>query len=93
MTEVIVLQPDEAEKVRGFSSTKSGHALDPVPTKDGRFCLGPEVLDDPAHEDVWDFLAALPREPLDKLPVYTEEDLDVPVQVEAARLSVRKEIR
>jgi len=75
MTEALILTADEADKVRGLSPRKSGAALAPVALKDGRFILGPEVLDDPAHDDVRDFLASLPREPLEKLPIYTEEDL------------------
>ncbi len=51
--------------------------------------LGEEVLDDPVHEDVWAFLRFLPTEPLEKLPVYTEDDVDVPVQIEAAQLAAR----
>lgn len=71
---MIVLTADEAEKVRGMSPKDRGAVLSPVPLKDGRFFLGPEVLDDPAHEDVRDFLASLPQEPLEKLPRYTEAD-------------------
>lgn len=88
MTEVLVLDPPEAEKVRGRSPKDGGCALDPVPLKDGRFMLGEEVLDDPAHEDVRDFLAAMPREPLEKLPSYTEDDA-APEVVEVAKLSTR----
>lgn len=71
---MIILTAEEAEKVRGLSPTRPGHALDPVPLKDGRFMLGEQVLDDPAHADVRDLLAALPREGYDELPHYTEED-------------------
>lgn len=72
---MIVLTAEEADKVRGRSPKDATAALAPVALKDGRFILGDEVLDDPAHEDVRDFLASLPREPLEKLPVYTAEDL------------------
>jgi len=74
MTDVLTLTAEEAAKVRGCSPSDGGHALRPVPLKDGRFFLGLEVLAGPAHEDVRDFLAAMPREPLEKLPVYTEQD-------------------
>lgn len=89
MTEVLTLTAEEAEKIRGRSPKDNGCVIDPRPLKDGRFILGLGVLDDPAHEDARDFLRSLPREPLEKLPVYTEEDLDVPVQIEAARLTAR----
>lgn len=85
---MIVLTAEEAAKIRGRSPLAAGHALDPVPLKDGRFFLGPEVLDDPAHEDVRSFLASLPREPLEKLPIYTEADVE-PEAVEVASLTER----
>lgn len=88
MTEVIILTADEAEKVRGRSPKDRGCAVYPVPLKDGRCFIGLEVLDDPAHDDVRDFLAAMPREPLDKLPVYTDDDPELEV-VERAALTER----
>lgn len=91
MTDVLILTAEEAEKVRGRSPKDRGCALYPAPLKDGRCFLGLEVLDDPAHEDVRDFLAAMPREPLDKLPIYTADDLDIPIVEEVARLAVRTE--
>ena len=91
MTDVIVLTAEEADKVRGFSPRKSGAALSPAPIKDGRYILGTEVLDDPAHEDVRDFLASLPLEAFEKLPRYTDEDADQPATVEAADLHERSE--
>lgn len=75
MTEVLVLDPPEAEKVRGCSPKDGGCALDPVPLKDGRFFLGLEVLDDPAHEDVRDFLRSMPLVDIEKLPRYGEDDM------------------
>jgi hypothetical protein len=86
---MIVLTAEEAEKVRGRSPKDGGHTLDPAPLKDGRYMLGEEVLDAPAHDDVRDFLAALPREPLEKLPVYTEADTDRAEEIEPARLVTR----
>jgi hypothetical protein len=88
MTDVLILTAEEADKVRGRSPKNAGHAIRPTLLKDGRFFLGLEVLDDPAHEDVRDFLAAMPREPLEKLPVYTEEDAE-PEAVEVASLTER----
>lgn len=87
---MIVLTAEDADKVRGRSPKDRGAALDPVPLKDGRFMLGEQVLDDPAHEDARDFLAALPREPIEKLPVYQEEDAK-PASIEIAALAVRDE--
>lgn len=89
MTEVLVLTAEDAEKIRGRSPSKSDYILSPRPLKDGRFILGRGALDDPAHEDVHGFLASLPREPLEKLPIYTEADTEPPVMVEAAKLVTR----
>ncbi|MCW5719328.1 MAG: hypothetical protein KIS68_16030 [Bauldia sp.] len=71
---MIILTTEQATKVRGRSPRDNGHALNPVPLKDGRFMLGEQVLNDPAHDDVQEFLVLLPREPLEGLPVYTEAD-------------------
>lgn len=92
MTEVLILAAEEADKVRGRSPKKDGHALRPTLLKDGRFFLGLEVLNDPAHDDVRDFLAELPRESLEKLPVYTEADVE-PEAVEVAKMAVRRTIK
>lgn len=91
MTEVIILSAVEAEKVRGRSPKTGEAALDPVPTKDGRFYLGLNVLDDPAHEDVWGFLRSMPRVLLEKLPRFSGGE-DMPV-VEAARLTKRGDVK
>lgn len=88
MTDVLILTADESAKVQGRSPKDAGHALRPTMLKDGRFFLGLEVLDDPAHEDVRNFLAAMPREPLEKLPIYTEADA-APEVVEVAALTER----
>jgi len=88
MTEVLVLEPSQAAKVRGRSPKDGGCALDPVPLKDGRFFLGLEVLDDPAHEDVRFFLRSMPLVDLEKLPLYTEDDKR-PDAVEAASFKTR----
>lgn len=78
MTEVIVLDAPEAEKVRGRSPKDGGAALAPVPLKDGRFYLGTRVLEDPAHEDVRGFLRSLPLVDLEKLPRFGEDE-DAPL--------------
>lgn len=88
MTDVLILDEQEAAKIRGRSPKDSGKALDPVPTKDGRFYLGLEVLDDPAHEDVREFLQSVPIAPLEKLPRYVEGE-ERPEVVETADLAAR----
>lgn len=88
MTDVLTLTAEEAGKVRGRSPKDDGYALRPTPLKDGRFFLGLSVFDDPAHEDVRDFLAAMPRVPLESLPIYTEKDAE-PEIVEVAALTER----
>lgn len=47
MSDVIILTAAEAEAVRGNSTPIA--AIEPVALKDGRFILGVEVLNDPAH--------------------------------------------
>jgi len=89
MTDALILTAEEADKVRGRSPKDAGCAIDPRPMKDGRFILGAEVLDDPAHEDVRDFLASLPRAEIEKLPLYEPEDIRAEEPAEVARLSVR----
>lgn len=86
---MIVLTAEEAEKVRGASPRKAGHVLVPVPLKDGRFMLGEEALEDETHADVRDFLASLPRAPIEKLPVFGPDDVQDEEAIEPARLSVR----
>ena len=86
---MIVLTAEEAEKIKGRSPKDGGCALDPVPLKDGRFMLGEEVLDDPAHDDVRELLSSLPRSDIEKLPTYTEAD-EQPEAVEVARLTERR---
>lgn len=77
---MIIMDATEAEKVRGSSPKDAGRVLVPMPLLDGRFMLGEEVLDDPAHEDVRQFLAALPREELSKLPAIEISLVEVKVQ-------------
>jgi hypothetical protein len=88
---MIVLTAEEADKVRGRSPKDATAALAPVALKDGRYFLGDEVLDDPLHEDVRNFLASLPREPLEKLPIYTEADVE-PGTEEVASFKTRAAI-
>lgn len=85
---MIVMTAEEAAKVRGRSPKDSGKALDPVPAKDGRFYLGLEVLEDPAHEDVRGFLRSLPVTTLDKLARYEADELR-PVGIKTADLATR----
>lgn len=55
----IALTAEQADLVRG--PTMDGSALDPVPLLDGATWILPlVVLDDPAHAEWRDFLAALP---------------------------------
>lgn len=92
MTEVIVLTAAEMEKVRGRSPVKDGCEIDPVALKDGRFMLGPQVLDDPAHDDVREFLRSRPLVPLERLPLYGEDDQVPEAPIDAGRLAVRLKI-
>lgn len=88
---MIVLTAEEADKVRGRSPRDAGCALDPVQLMDGRYMLPPEVLDDPAHDDVRGFLAILPRAPLEKLPVVGIDDrIERANVLEVAAFPVRK---
>lgn len=64
MANVILLTSAEADAVRGPSAeAPTRAALQPVALTDGRFILGVEVLDDPAHAEARAFLAALPTAP------------------------------
>lgn len=56
---VILLNSEQAARVRG--ETSPGHALDPRQIGDDLFILGPQVLDDPAHEMHIPFLRTLPH--------------------------------
>jgi len=89
---MIVLTAEEADKVRGRSPKDATAAIAPVALKDGLFFLGEEVLADPLHEDVRDFLAAMPIAPLEKLPVYTEADIEPPATEEVAAFKTRAAI-
>lgn len=57
---MILLAPDEADAVRGFSSLTPLAALKPKELRDGNFILPLAVLDDPAHAEHADFLRTLP---------------------------------
>lgn len=83
---MIVLTAEEADRVRGRSPKDATAVLVPVALKDGRFFLGEEVLNDPVHEDVRDFLASLSRAPLAELPLYGPDD-------EAADVSAAMRVR
>ncbi len=61
MPEVILLTAAQADTVRGPSEEAEAAAtLQPIALTDGRFYVGVEVLDDPAHDAHRDVLAALP---------------------------------
>lgn len=85
MSKAIFLTAEEADKVRGFSPLKEGHALIPVATWDGRFMLGAGVLDDPAFAYARDFLARLPQG--DPVPVKEATEAEIAAD-EPARLAV-----
>lgn len=70
---MIILTDEQAAIVRGVSPHDGGAMLDPVPLKDGAWMLGEQVLDDPAHADVREFLAALPKATPAKADRYDDE--------------------
>jgi hypothetical protein len=49
--ELILLLPDQAERVAGESKVSSIYAIIPVPLTDGSFIISGNVLDDLAHEE------------------------------------------
>jgi hypothetical protein len=62
MATVILLTAAQAAQVSGASEeVQNFAALQPIALTDGRFILGPEVLDDPAHVEDRAFLSALPQ--------------------------------
>jgi hypothetical protein len=71
---MIILTANDATKVRGISPSVSYAALNPAPLKDGTFALGDEVLFDRAHEDVRDFLVALPTTDVKETDRFSESD-------------------
>jgi hypothetical protein len=62
---MILLTREEAESVLGPSPTAPESALEPAPLMDGSYVLPEDVLDDPANDDVYDFLVdhVVPGEP------------------------------
>ena len=58
MPQVLILDKATRDEVLGPSTTHPNAHLDPVALTDGRYILGTEVLDDPAHAEVHDTLAA-----------------------------------
>lgn len=85
MSKAIFLTAAEADKVRGLSPVKDGHALIPVETGDGRFMLGVGVLDDPAFAYARDFLVSLPQGAPVAAKELTEEEI---AAAEPARLEI-----
>lgn len=63
---MIILTADEAAKVTGVSPTHPWSAIEPVPLKDGSYMLHEDVLLDPAHADVHDFLKDKPTADVSK---------------------------
>lgn len=60
MTKVIRLTQAHRDRVVGTGD--EGSELNPIPYAAGGYILGLQVLDDPAHADVREFLATLPQE-------------------------------
>lgn len=60
MAYVIVLADEQATEIRGPSAVDPQCAIMPIALTDGRFFVGVEILDDPAHAAHHDMLADLP---------------------------------
>lgn len=94
---MIVLTSEQSDKVRGLSPIKVGHGLNPIELPDGSFMLNENVLDDPAHTDVKDFLSKLPRADLSTLTRYSEDNPPPTEKIAAieskARLTTRTVIK
>ncbi len=60
MSTIILLTATQANSVRGASSVTPTSALAPLALTDGRYILGVEVLDDPAHAECRALLLTLP---------------------------------
>jgi hypothetical protein len=69
---MIHLNDAEATHVRGPSAVDPLAELDPVPLPGSGWVLPLAVLEDPAHAEHHDFLAALPQEDIPP-PVYEDE--------------------
>ncbi len=77
---MIILTAADAAKVLGRSPPPYDYAaLEPFPLKDGTYMLPEEVLLDPAHADVRDFLAALPTKTPAKAEQFDLGAVDKPV--------------
>jgi hypothetical protein len=74
---MIILTAEDADKVAGLSPTNSHASIEPVPLKNGTFMLNEDVLDDPAHADVREFLQSLPKRPVPQSERFAVND-DVP---------------
>lgn len=61
MARIIVLSAQQRSQVRGVSDETIMASLEPVALTDGRYILGEEVLDDPAHVEHRALLEGLPR--------------------------------
>jgi hypothetical protein len=74
MAMFILLTDVQADQVRGPSNLTPAASLNPIERQGGVFILGARVLTDLAHEEHWEYLAALPQ--LDS------SDPEFPAQVE-----------
>lgn len=61
MSMFILLSAGQADRVRGPSITTPSAALNPIERQGGVFILGVEVLADPSHEPLRNFLSVLPQ--------------------------------
>lgn len=56
--------------------TIRGHALNPIPLKDGTYVLPEEVLSDPAHAQHFNFLNARTKRTVLASEYYTESEIE-----------------
>jgi hypothetical protein len=72
---MIILTAAEADDVRGRSPLTDFAAIHPRPLKDGTYMLHEDVISDPAHADVSEFLASLPTvEEVDPALIYDKDE-------------------
>jgi len=83
MTKLIHLTADDANKVRMLS--RPGHACAPVPLKDGTLILPVEMLNDPMHVELHDFLATLPQIDVDPSTLVYADGAQYPTEFAACQ--------